>query len=160
MDFLTNRDREYLRVIYMLKGLEDPIGPVKLSKKIGVTKVCAFQKMHRLEALGYGKYILRKGLQLNEKAENLIDEDMKRHHIIEAFLQKKLGFTHEQACIESEKLEQSMSQTLFKKINKIRINPFDSCCSYNPACKPTPSDLKNCPWVQRLLYKPLEEKET
>ena len=108
MNELTNRDREYLRVLYVLNGFTDPVGPVLLSKKIGVTKVCAFQKMHRLEALGYGKYFLREGLKLNKKACRLVKQDIKRHHVIEAFLQKKLGLTHHQACIEAEKLDLSL----------------------------------------------------
>ena len=91
MELLTNRDREYLRVLYMLKGSSTPVGPVKLSKKIGVTKVCAFQKMRRLEALGYGEYIVRQGLKLNNKAKKVVEQDVKRHHIIEAFLERKLG---------------------------------------------------------------------
>jgi len=153
MELLTNRDREYLRVIYMLQGSTIPIGPAKLSKKIGVTKVCAFQKMHRLEALGYGEYILRKGLQINKKAKDIVEQDMKRHHILEAFLQKKLGLTHDQACLEAEKLAQSMSKNLFDKIDDAHVKSTSSCCSYNPTHKPKASDLKTCPWIQRLLYK-------
>jgi Mn-dependent DtxR family transcriptional regulator len=137
----------------MLQGSTNPIGPVKLSKKIGVTKVCAFQKMHRLEALGYGKYILRKGLQLNKKATDIVEQDMKRHHVLESFLQKKFGLTHDQACLEAEKLDQSMSKHLFDKINDTYIKPTSSCCSYNPMHKPKVSDLKTCPWIQRLLYR-------
>jgi Mn-dependent DtxR family transcriptional regulator len=160
MNLLTNRDKEYLRVIYLLQGTSIPIGPVKLSKKMGVTKVCAFQKMHRLEALGCGKYILRKGLVLNKKAITMVEKDMKRHHILESFLQKKLGLSHDQACLEAEKLDQSMSQKLFDKINDEHTRSSSSCCSYNPENKPTVSDLKTCPWIQRLLKKKENTGET
>jgi Mn-dependent DtxR family transcriptional regulator len=152
MDLLTNRDKEYIRIIYMLKGSSTPIGPVKLSKKIGVTKVCAFQKMHRLEALGYGEYHIRKGLKLNHKAQKIVEQDMKRHHIIEAFLQDKLGLTHNQACIEAEELDKTMSQSLFNKIKNETIRS-SSCCEYNPTKSPTASDLKTCPWIKRLICK-------
>jgi len=152
MDFLTNRDKEYIRVIFMLKGSISPIGPVKLSKKMGVTKVCAFQKMHRLEALGYGEYHIRQGLKLNKKGIKIVEQDMKRHHIIEAFLQNKVGLTHSQACIEAEGLDKTMSQTLFNKIKDENLQS-SSCCKYNPSDSPTASDLKLCPWMQRLICK-------
>ncbi|MBS3749105.1 MAG: metal-dependent transcriptional regulator [Candidatus Thermoplasmatota archaeon] len=153
MALLTNRDREYLRILYLLKGKNQPVGPVKLSKKLGVSKVCAFQKMHRLQALGYGTYLLRNGLKLNSKAISIVEQDVKRHHIIEAFLQKKLGLTHQQACIEAEQLDQSMSQRLFNKINTKETISSQSCCGYNLTHKLKVSDLKNCPWIQRSLCK-------
>lgn len=156
MVLLTTRDREYLRIIYLLNGADQPIGPVKLSKKLGVSKVCAFQKMHRLQALGYGTYILRKGLKLNKKAINIVEKDVKRHHIIEAFLQKKLGLTHQQACIEAEQLDHSMSQRLFNKINTKETSSTQSCCRYNPKHKLKYADLKNCPWIQRSLCEMLD----
>ena len=53
MNSLTNRDREYLRIMYFLNGESEYIGPVKLADAMGISKVCAFQKMHRLSALGY-----------------------------------------------------------------------------------------------------------
>lgn len=136
----------------MLKGSTIPVGPVKLSKKIGVTKVCAFQKMRRLEALGYGEYVVRQGLKLNNKANKVVEQDVKRHHIIEAFLERKLGLPHNQACIEAEELDKSMSQALFSKINNIHMKA-SSCCPYNATKKPTISDLKTCPWIQRLIGK-------
>ena len=160
MDQLTDRDREYLRVLYILNGFIDPVGPVLLSKKIGVTKVCAFQKMHRLEALGYGKYIHRKGLKLNKKACKLIEQDVKKHHVLEAFLQKKLGLTHYQACIEAERIDSSVSHALFSKINSTSLEQVTSCCSYDPEEEFTMSDLKNCPWIKRLLCKTEGEEET
>jgi len=151
MDELTNRDHEYLRIIYLLNGSTQPIGPVKLAKKLGVSKVCAFQKMHRLQALGYGDYQPGKGLKLNTKGRKIVEQDVKRHHILESFLQQNLGLTHKQACLEAEKLDQSMSPMLFKKIKSTENRLSSSCCSYNPNEKPTSSDLKNCPWIKRLL---------
>jgi len=153
MNTLTNRDREYLRILYLLNGSTHPIGPVKLAQKLGVTKVCAYQKMHRLQALGYGTYFHREGLKLNEKAEKIVAKDMKRHHVLEAFLQKNLGLSHNQACLEAEQLDQSMSQNLYKKIKTTDNKLSSSCCSYSIDHKPTCSDLRRCPWIQRLITK-------
>ncbi len=151
MGLLTNRDREFLRVIYMLHGSTHPVGPAALSKKIGVTKVYAFQKMHRLQAMGYGTYMLHKGLKLNTKAINRIEQDVKRHHIIEAFLQESLGLSHKEACLEAEQLDQSMSQTLFNKIDSSDKTISSSCCEYDSNGKISVSDLRTCPWVKRLI---------
>jgi len=156
VELLTNRDREFLRVIYMLNGSTHPVGPAALSRKIGVTKVYAFQKMHRLQAMGYGTYILHTGLKLNTKAIKRIDQDAKRHHILEAFLQENLGLTHKEACLEAEQLDQSMSQTLFNKIDSSNKTISSSCCEYDPNGKISVSDLRTCPWVKRLIC---EKKE-
>lgn len=160
MVLLTTRDREYLRIIYLLHGEDQPIGPVKLSKKIGVSKVCAFQKMHRLQALGYGTYIPRNGLKLNKKAVHIVEQDVKRHHVIESFLQQNLGLSHEQACIEAEQLDPSMSQRVYNKINTKKIRNNQSCCRYDPSQKLNVSNLKYCPWIKRSLCQNQDSDKT
>ena len=148
---LTYRDREYLRVIFSLNGSLVPIGPVDLAKNIGVSKECAYQKMRRLCVLGYGDYHSYKGIQLNGKAIDLVEQDAKRHHILEQFLLKTLDINHHQACKEAIKLDSSVSANIYYKIkNQINISK-SSCCGYDPSKKLTPNKVKLCPWFQNIV---------
>ena len=148
---LTHRDKEYLRVIFALNGAYEPVGPVKLAKNMGVSKECAYQKMQRLTHLGYGNYLLRQGFTLNKKAIQLIQEDIKRHHILEQFLQETLHLSHHQACKEATNMDAIASSTLYHHLMKhITLYP-SSCCGYNPSEHLTPQILKRCPWFQHII---------
>jgi Mn-dependent DtxR family transcriptional regulator len=151
MNALTNRDREYLRVIYFLKGNKNPIGPMTLAKTMGISKVCAFQKMHRLKVLGFGLYIPHKGLKLNNNAIRIIENDMVRHHIIETFLREKLGLSHEFACDEADNLSESISDYFFEHISKNTINNQSFCCDYNSNESLTPEIMQTCPWIKKSI---------
>ena len=148
---LTHRDREYLRVIFSLNGAKIPVGPVDLAKKIGVSKECAYQKMRRLSIFGYGEYHLYKGFQLNETAIKLVEEDAKRHHILENFLQKTLDITHHQACQEAINMDASISSDMYHRIlHQITLSE-SSCCGYDPSERLTPKNIKRCPWFLHII---------
>ena len=148
---LTHRDREYIRVIFSLHGEDAPVGPVELAKKMGVSKECAYQKMRRLTFFGYGEYHLYKGFQLNKKAVQLVEEDTKRHHVIEQFLQKTLDMSHHQACKEATKMDSSISAAVYNHIlHQFSLSP-SPCCGYDPSKQLTPKEIKQCPWFQRII---------
>jgi len=148
---LTIRDREYLKAIFLLKGATIPVGPSPLSKSIGVTKEAAFQEMRRLEVLGFGKYILKKGLKLNNNAISIIKNDFKRHHILEKFLKKSLNMSHEEACEESTNIDLYISEKLMNNISN-KIGQFNTCnCGCNLKSPLELKDLKNCNWIKKTI---------
>jgi Mn-dependent DtxR family transcriptional regulator len=118
---------------------------------MGISKVCAFQKMHRLEALGYGDYEPYKGLKLNDNALKIVKDDMDRHHIIEAYLHRHFDLTHHQACNESGLLSESSSPYLFKKISRHNHEKTSHCCDYSSQQQLTPEIMKSCPWIKRSI---------
>ena len=146
---LTNRDKQYLRAIFLLKGSSCPIGPKKLAIKMGVSKVCAFQKMRRLEALGLGEYHLRKGLQLNDMGVGLITHEIKKHHVLEKFLEDTLKMNSHEACDHSTNIGPFVGDKLMNNIaNTIGAEIACSCGS----CFDTlanPSELEHCHWLKK-----------
>ena len=148
---LTNRDREYLRGIFLLEGTIKPVGPSQLSKCIGVSKEAAFQEMRRLEFLGFGKYIPKEGLKLNDNAISIVENDVKRHHILEKFLKKTLNMSHKDACDESINIDPYISEKLMNNISN-KIGLFDICdCGCIIKSPIEIKDLKNCNWVKRTI---------
>lgn len=151
MSLITSRDKQYLRAIYLLNGENEPVGPVKLAEMLGVSKVCAFQKMHRLQALGYGDYSPHKGLLLNETALTIINHDVRKHHIVEAFLQKNTTLTHKEACQEATNLTKSISEKLYDTIEQNTSLQISSCCGYSISRALSIDVLAKCPWMKRQL---------
>jgi Mn-dependent DtxR family transcriptional regulator len=148
---LTTRDREYLKIIFLLEGTIKPVGPSHLSKFIGVSKEAAFQEMRRLEFLGFGEYISKEGLKLNNKAVSIIENDAKRHHILEKFLKKSLNISHEEACQESTNIDPYISEKLMNNILS-KIGPFSTCdCGCDLKSPLQLKDLKNCNWIKKTI---------
>ena len=147
-EYVTCRDEEYLRAIFLLNGLDKPVGPTELAKTLGVNKVSSYEKMRRLEYLGFGKYVLRKGFLLNSDGAALAQSDIHRHHVLERFIQHELGFDSEKACRESTRMGSHVSTELMKRITE-KLDKNDSCeCGYclNPPFNP--QELFNCHWCQ------------
>jgi Mn-dependent DtxR family transcriptional regulator len=107
--------------------------------------------MKKLEKLGFGKYIYQKGLIINKKAIKLVENDIKRHHILENFFQESLDMTHEQACIESSTIDSFISENLLKNINE-KIGPLhQGICGCNLKSPLKPEELRNCHWIKKTI---------
>ena len=146
---LTIRDREYLRVIFLLNGIIKPVGPSRLSIYTGISKEAAYQEMRRLEALNLGEYVFKKGLKLNDIATAIVENDVKKHHILEKFLKKSLNIPHKEACIESSKIDPYISEKLMKNIAN-KISPTNKgYCGCNLSSPIKPEDLKKCNWIKK-----------
>ena len=148
---ITNRDKQYLRAIFLLQGSTRPIGPKKLSLKMGVSKVCAFQKMRRLEAMGYGEYILRKGLMLNKVALLIIEEDIKKHHILEKFLEDTLKITSQEACHHSNHIGPFICNSLIDNIANKMGPKMDCNCGNCIDTNRNSSALEKCHWLKMSI---------
>ncbi|MCK4613168.1 MAG: metal-dependent transcriptional regulator [Thermoplasmata archaeon] len=145
---LTNRDEEYLRAVFLLNGLEEPVGPTKLANILGINKVSCYEKMRRLESLGLGKYVLKKGFLLNSEGASLAQSDIHRHHVLEKFIQNELGFSSKDACRESSRMGPHVSTEFMESILE-KLGDNETCeCGYcfNPPYDP--KDLTDCHWCQ------------
>jgi len=146
-DLSSARDKEYLRACFALGGSTKSVGPVAMAKRMGVSKVCAYQKMRRLEALGLGVYTGRAGLRLNGIGVSAVKRDILRHHLLEEFLIDTLKMDHNVACNESSRMNDHLSQRLMEGINQ---RPRSSCkCD---GCVENADDIKcleGCHWLKR-----------
>ena len=148
---LTNRDKQYLRAVYLLQGSKRPVGPKVLALKMGVSKECAFQKMRRLEALGYGEYYLRKGLKLNNNSVQVIEQDVKKHHILERFLENTLELTSQEACDHSTHIGPFICDGLIDNIADKIGSKMDCNCGNCLETKKKSTELEHCHWLKKSV---------
>lgn len=146
---LTNRDKQYLRTVFLLQETNGHVGPNILAAKMGVTKVCAFQKMRRLEAMGYGEYEPHKGLKLNLFAIQTIEQDIKKHHLIEKFLEDSLKITFQEACEQSNHIGPFISDKLMNNIIDMFGEEMDCNCGNCFDSKLNSAELGHCHWLKK-----------
>jgi Mn-dependent DtxR family transcriptional regulator len=144
---LTDRDKQYLRAIFLLQGSKQPVGPQELAVKMAVSKVCAFQKMRRLEIMGYGEYVLRRGLKLNENGVRIIENDIKNHHILEKFLEDTLKITFQEACDHSSHIAPFICDTLMNNIAHKMEAKINCNCGNCIDTAQNSAELENCHYL-------------
>ncbi|MBS3781304.1 MAG: hypothetical protein KGY66_00730 [Candidatus Thermoplasmatota archaeon] len=148
---LTKRDREHMITIFLLGGLENPVGPSKLATRRGMSRAGALQKMKRLEEYGVGEYMPKKGLKINCRGKEIIENEILRHHVVENFFQKSLGMGFEEACEESSKLSSEMSERMIELINSSYGDDISCECGLCLDPPFAPEDLKECHWCKQLF---------
>lgn len=135
-------------MIYLLGGKNRPTSPSKLANRMDVSRVGALEKMKRLENLGYGKYIAKKGIILNEKSIEMIERDAKRHHLVEKFLQESLEIKQPEACEEATKIALKLSDNTIEKISST-IGCGPTCeCGFKIGEEVKLEELHDCPWLK------------
>lgn len=158
-DTLTKRDREYMRAVFLLNGWEEPIGPSQIAKKFDVSRVGVLRKMKRIAKLGMGEYIEQSGLLLNSNGVDVVENDIKNHHLIETFLQKSLGMTFDEACEESSKIGDVISENFIECVKDKLDDDVDCECGFCLDPPYSPEKLQECHWCQNLLNKESEREE-
>ncbi len=149
---LTSRDREYLRGLFLLGGGDEPVGPSELGELIEVSKVAALEKMRRLEAMGLGEYIHRQGLLLNKVAVTVVQRDIRRHHVVEKFLEDNLGMDSTEACRESSAMDPYVSDN-FLNIAAMALGDGLSCdCGCCIEEYYDPKVLYECHWFKKQFH--------
>jgi len=151
MDGLTKRDKEYMRAVFLLNGAKEAVGPSEVAKKFDISRVGVLRKMKRIADLGMGDYIEQSGLILNSKGKKIVEKDIKNHHLIESFLQESLDMDFEEACKESSKIGDMISDNFIECI-KEKLGDDISCeCGLCLDPPYSPKNLKDCHWCKNLF---------
>lgn len=148
---LTNRDKQYLRALFLMSSHQEPVGPAKIARTMGVSRTGALKKLRRLEFLGYGDYVDNKGLLLNSRGVDVVQKDTLKHHLMEKFLETSLDMDPEEACHESSALDPLISTRLMERVND-KYGEELSCdcgCCIEPYYEP--ETLVDCHWYQRMF---------
>ncbi len=137
--------------IFLLGGHDEPVGPSKLATKRNMSRAGALQKMKRLEKCGVGEYISKKGLKLNSRGKEIIEDEIVRHHVVENFFQESLGMGFDEACEEARELSSDMSERLIDLINRSYGEEISCECGLCLDPPFEPEDLKDCHWCEQLF---------
>uniref|UniRef100_A0A7J2TI99 Metal-dependent transcriptional regulator n=1 Tax=Archaeoglobus fulgidus TaxID=2234 RepID=A0A7J2TI99_ARCFL len=93
------------------------VGPSDLAKNLKIPKSTAQKILVKISELGYGTYIEKKGLILNEKGLKEGRRIMRRHRLLECMLED-LGVKKEFVCSEASKIDLEIGEELEKFIEE------------------------------------------
>jgi len=128
---------EYLETIYRLNEKGKELTTTNISRMLKVAPSSVTEMLQRMEKEGYIKYEPYRGTALTRKGREIGKKVVKRHRIIEKFLDiigLQKDMIHEEAC----KLEHAISDEVEKAIDKNIGYPEES-----PTGKQIPRDKKD-----------------
>lgn len=137
MTKLTSRDSKYLRV---LRDSSEPLTPSSLARIFGVKLPTVLSVLKRLEKLNLVQYSRASGVRLTPLGEQVSDELIWRHRVVETFLCIELGLDLDSACEVASKIEVILPSTVFASMCEKLGHP-SSC----PHGRPIPHRGRWCP---------------
>ncbi|NMA67834.1 MAG: DtxR family transcriptional regulator [Desulfitobacterium sp.] len=113
---------DYLEMAYRLCQEKGYTRVGKISEKLHVKPASASKMLSRLRELDYLEYDTYESIRLTSKGEELGEYLMKRHQIVEDFLQL-IGSTN--SLLETELVEHSLSPETVSKLSRL-VEFFES----------------------------------
>ncbi len=117
---------DYLKAVYHLQAGASRATTQELARMLGVQMASVTGKIKQLHASGYVDHQPYQGVILTEKGRQLALRVLRRHRLIELFLQRALGLTWDEVHEDAEQLEHAVSDRLIERIDAFLGEPvFD-----------------------------------
>lgn len=119
---------QYIKTIYSLqpKISDQMVQMSRLAEAMGVTPGTATSMVKHMSSQELVNYQPRKGVRLSDKGSRLAVGIIRRHRLIETFLERVLGYDWSEVHGDAEILEHAVSERFIERIDELLGNPqFD-----------------------------------
>ncbi|MFW6328902.1 MAG: metal-dependent transcriptional regulator [Alkalispirochaetaceae bacterium] len=116
----TSTVEQYLKIIYQEQQREPGrvVQMKQLSEAMGVTPGTATSMVKHLDREGYLSYVPRKGVTLLPPGRELALAIVRRHRLIETFLEQVLDYDWAEVHQEAEQLEHAVSDLFIERLDE------------------------------------------
>ena len=136
---------DYLKGIYTLTERGDSASTSALAQTLGVQPASITGMIKRLATLGYVEHLPYKGVQLTKNGSIEALRIIRRHRVLEAYLQERLGYTWSEVHQEADLLEHAVSDKLISRMAKVLKDP-----THDPHGAPIPTESGEIPKAHLL----------
>lgn len=145
---------DYLKGIYTITERGGTASTSALAQAIGVQPASITGMIKRLANLGYVEHIPYKGVQLTKNGSAEALRVIRRHRILETYLQEQLGYTWTEVHQEAELLEHTVSNKLISRMARVLNNP-----THDPHGAPIPTASGDIPKAHFLTLLDVEPND-
>lgn len=121
----TKAVQDYLKAIHSLGGCERLVSPVDIAGKLQVRAPSVTGMLKRLAEAGWITYEPGQGARLTEGGISEARRVIRRHRLLELFLQRVLGLDWSEVDAEAEALEHAISPRLEQAIAAYLHEPLE-----------------------------------
>lgn len=112
----TRAVQDYLKTIHRLGGADKVVSPVDIAERLGVRAPSVTGMLKRLDHAKWITYESGHGAQLTERGITEARRVIRRHRLVELFLNRVLGLDWSEVDAEAEALEHAISPRLEQAI--------------------------------------------
>lgn len=121
----TRTVEQYIKTLYQLERVApDELVQMKtLAEAMEITPGSATAMVKHLHDVGLISYVPRKGSRLTDEGRRLALRMIRRHRLIETFLERVLGYDWSEVHREAEELEHAVSETFIERVDALLESP-------------------------------------
>jgi DtxR family transcriptional regulator, Mn-dependent transcriptional regulator len=112
-----------LLLVHRLMERSEPVSTSTLARGLGVTDSTATAMIQKLTKYKLLNHQPRKDISLTDKGRELAVKMIRRHRLIESYLQEKLGYSWEEVHAEAEQIEHFVSDRFVDAISEVLGHP-------------------------------------
>jgi DtxR family transcriptional regulator, Mn-dependent transcriptional regulator len=131
---LSGPVEDYLKAIYDLERHGEPAGTNEIAAALGIAAPSVSGMLRRLVEQGLVTHERYRGVRLTESGRLAALRTIRRHRIIETYLEQVLGYPWDQVHDEAERLEHAASDALVDRMAAALGDP-----THDPHGAPIPS---------------------
>lgn len=125
MGALTRSKQDYLKALYALDQGDAPVPTSGLAKHLGVSAPSVTNMLARLAEERLVKHTPRAGARLTARGRREALEMVRRHRILETFLEQVLGLDWSEVHADAEILEHAISPRVLDAIDRLVGHPHE-----------------------------------
>lgn len=127
----TNKERDYLEVIYYLSGRSEPVIAAHVARWLNLQPPTVSHALQEMEKKGYIRRDERSEISLTAAGYELAEEIIRRHRLLERFLADVVGVPWHLVHEEATQLEHALSPLLEERI-RLLVRDVTTCPHGNP----------------------------
>lgn len=125
--------QDYLKIIYALSDERREVTTGQIAHRLGVAQPSATNMVKRLARRGLVRHTPYRAVELTAAGRRLARAVVRRHRLLELYLDKILGVELEHVHAEAERLEHAVSNALEGRLDELLGHP-----SIDPHGEPIP----------------------
>lgn len=119
----TQAVQDYLKVIYTLSVASETVTTGEIAQRLGVTQPSATNMVKRLARQGLVTYAPYRAVTLTAEGRTVASAVVRRHRLLELYLESVLGIDRERIHAEAERLEHALSDSLEARLDELLGHP-------------------------------------
>lgn len=149
---MTDGMLDYLAEIWRLNGEREKVTPGALAEEMHVTAAAVSSMLKRLEEAGLAERSSADGVSLTPQGQVAALQLVRRHRLLEVFLERVMGFSWDQVDAEAHRLEHAISSEFEERIE--RLCGFPSRCPHGNMIPAPDGEIAPDPAVSLLSFEP------
>ncbi|MEM2424784.1 MAG: metal-dependent transcriptional regulator [Candidatus Bathyarchaeia archaeon] len=120
---LTEREAEYLKVVFNLLSERDAVGSLEVANALGVSCATASETLKKLYEKGMLEREPWRGVNLSERGFKEISRIIRNHRVFETYVHKFLSINLDDACECASRVEMHLSDKIVDSMCKVLGHP-------------------------------------